>query len=178
MRIKRLGQLVSILPIANYSLLRTLVAHLIHIVHNSEHNKMTLRNISIVFAPTLSIPAGVFTLLMSEFEYIFWTKDLKTKQSKLALPVPPIDNMTITNMSVHPTTNVIKPKPSTSADRFKEKYLNSKEGRSSRNSLIYKNNVPMSIISLEDTINKGLYDNLLHCTWSFVVVIMTNKNSF
>jgi hypothetical protein len=114
---------------------------------------MTLRNISIVFAPTLSIPSGVFTLLMSEFEYIFWTKDVKKKPSKVA---------PIINKPVHPTATTIsvQPKSSTSADRFKESYLKSEEGRSSRNSLIYKNNVPMSIISLENVINKGLYDNM------------------
>ncbi|CAO3615299.1 unnamed protein product [Mucor fragilis] len=74
-KIQELGLLVSILPLANYTLLRTLIAHLIHIVHNADSNKMTLRNVGIVFAPTLSIPSGIFTLLMSEFEYIFYTNE-------------------------------------------------------------------------------------------------------
>lgn len=158
MRIERLGQLVSMLPIENYSLLRTLVAHLIHIVHHSNENKMTLRNVGIVFAPTLFIPSGVLTLLMSEFEYIFWIDDVnkitaKTKQRQYvtAKQQPPAP------VAVHPT---IRPKPSTSADKFKEQYLRAEEMRSNRNSLMYKNNVPMSIISLENIINKGLYNNM------------------
>jgi RalA-binding protein 1 len=33
---------------------------------------MTVRNIGIVFSPTLGIPASVFSLFMAEFEYIFF----------------------------------------------------------------------------------------------------------
>ncbi|KAI8064899.1 hypothetical protein BDF21DRAFT_427359 [Thamnidium elegans] len=131
-RIKKLGHLVSMLPIANYSLLRTLIAHLIRIVHHSDHNKMTLRNVGIVFAPTLSIPSGVFTLFMSEFDYIFWTRD-KTSASTTSLPC----------------LKSTRPEPSTSADRIKYQYLKAEEGRSSRNSITYKNNVPPSIMTLE-----------------------------
>lgn len=139
-RIKKLGHLVSMLPIANYSLLRTLIAHLIHIVHNSEHNKMTLRNIGIVFAPTLSIPSGIFTLFMSEFEYIFWTNKTTAVSSLPTFKKP-----------VYP----IVVEASTSADRIKQQYLKAEEVRSSRNSVLYKNNVPLSIMSLETVINKG-----------------------
>ena len=44
-RIKELQELVSQLPLANYSLLRALTAHLILIVQNSNVNKMTMRNV-------------------------------------------------------------------------------------------------------------------------------------
>ncbi|GAA5802062.1 hypothetical protein HPULCUR_007522 [Helicostylum pulchrum] len=132
-RIKKLGHLVSMLPIANYSLLRTLIAHLIHIVHHADHNKMTLRNVGIVFAPTLSIPSGVFTLFMSEFDYIFWTRDKPSSASTTSLPC------------LKPS----RPEPSTSADRIKYQYLKAEESRSSRNSVSYKNNVPQSIMTLE-----------------------------
>ncbi|RKP05246.1 Rho GTPase activation protein, partial [Thamnocephalis sphaerospora] len=71
-RVNELGRLVSHLPVANYTLLRALVAHLIRIVHKSEVNKMTIRNVGIVFSPTLGIPAGVFTLFMAQFDYIFF----------------------------------------------------------------------------------------------------------
>ncbi|KAK4520385.1 Respiratory supercomplex factor 1, mitochondrial [Mucor velutinosus] len=118
-KIQELGLLVSILPLANYTLLRTLIAHLIHIVHNADTNKMTLRNVSIVFAPTLSIPSGIFTLLMSEFEYIFYTKE----QQETAVP-----------------------EATTSADRIKNNYL---KKRSNRNSSDYKDQVPPNIIRLE-----------------------------
>ncbi|KAJ2548511.1 Rho GTPase activating protein [Coemansia sp. RSA 1933] len=74
-RIHELGRLVSELPIANYTLLRALTAHLIRIVQKASTNRMTLRNIGIVFSPSLGIPVSVFSLLMVEFEYIFWVND-------------------------------------------------------------------------------------------------------
>ncbi|KAF8449064.1 hypothetical protein L210DRAFT_3387890 [Boletus edulis BED1] len=70
-RIRELSHLIALLPIANYSLLRALTAHLILIVQNSPVNKMTMRNVGIVFSPTLGIPAGVFSLMLGEFNRVF-----------------------------------------------------------------------------------------------------------
>ncbi|GJE91091.1 RhoGAP-domain-containing protein [Phanerochaete sordida] len=70
-RIAELSQLIAALPIANYSLLRALTAHLILIVQNAHVNKMTMRNVGIVFSPTLGIPAGVFSLMLGEFKRVF-----------------------------------------------------------------------------------------------------------
>ncbi|WVR04806.1 hypothetical protein IAU60_001818 [Kwoniella sp. DSM 27419] len=70
-RVAELSRLVSELPPPNYALLRALTAHLILIVRNSQLNKMTLRNIAIVFSPTLGIPAGIFSELVSHFGAIF-----------------------------------------------------------------------------------------------------------
>lgn len=70
-RIRELSYLIASLPIANYSLLRALTAHLILIVQNSAVNKMTMRNVGIVFSPTLGIPAGVFSLMLGEFNRVF-----------------------------------------------------------------------------------------------------------
>ncbi|KAG6381584.1 hypothetical protein JVT61DRAFT_178 [Boletus reticuloceps] len=70
-RIRELSHLIALLPIANYSLLRALTAHLILIVQNSAVNKMTMRNVGIVFSPTLGIPAGVFSLMLGEFNRVF-----------------------------------------------------------------------------------------------------------
>ncbi len=70
-RIKELSYLISSLPLTNYSLLRALTAHLILIVQNAGINKMTMRNVGIVFSPTLGIPAGVFSLMLGEFERVF-----------------------------------------------------------------------------------------------------------
>ncbi|ESK85055.1 hypothetical protein Moror_15699 [Moniliophthora roreri MCA 2997] len=70
-RIRELSRLIGSLPIANYSLLRALTAHLILIVQNSAANKMTMRNVGIVFSPTLGIPAGVFSLMLGEFNRVF-----------------------------------------------------------------------------------------------------------
>jgi len=77
-RIKELSSLISHLPLANYSLLRALTAHLILIVQNSNVNKMTMRNVGIVFSPTLGIPAGVFSLMLQEFNRVFNVDDPET----------------------------------------------------------------------------------------------------
>ncbi|KAG0216870.1 hypothetical protein BGX33_011900 [Mortierella sp. NVP41] len=74
-RVDELTRLVASLPEVNYTLLRALTAHLIEIVDNADVNKMTARNVGIVFSPTLGIPAGVFALLMSSFDQIFHTHD-------------------------------------------------------------------------------------------------------
>ncbi|KAI9511536.1 hypothetical protein F5148DRAFT_1319381 [Russula earlei] len=70
-RIIELSQLIAVLPVANYSLLRALTAHLISVVQNANVNKMTMRNVGIVFSPTLGIPAGVFSLMLGEFNRVF-----------------------------------------------------------------------------------------------------------
>lgn len=70
-RIKELSLLIASLPLENYSLLRALTAHLILIVQNANINKMTMRNVGIVFSPTLGIPAGVFSLMLGEFKRVF-----------------------------------------------------------------------------------------------------------
>ncbi|KAF9169254.1 hypothetical protein BGX20_010553 [Mortierella sp. AD010] len=74
-RVNELTRLVAVLPEVNYTILRALTAHLIEIVENADVNKMTARNVGIVFSPTLGIPAGVFALLMSDFDQIFHTND-------------------------------------------------------------------------------------------------------
>jgi RalA-binding protein 1 len=52
-----------------------LTAHLISIVQNANVNKMTMRNVGIVFSPTLGIPAGVFSLMLAEFNRVFNVND-------------------------------------------------------------------------------------------------------
>jgi hypothetical protein len=51
---------------------------------------MTVRNISIVFSPTLGIPAGIFTLMLAEFSMIFvWgSHDVKRMPSKEKKSIP------------------------------------------------------------------------------------------
>jgi RalA-binding protein 1 len=70
-RITELSHLIAILPVSNYTLLRALVAHLISVVQNADLNRMTMRNVGIVFSPTLGIPAGVFSLMLAEFNRVF-----------------------------------------------------------------------------------------------------------
>ncbi|PWW72070.1 hypothetical protein C7212DRAFT_302347 [Tuber magnatum] len=70
-KIAALNELVHTLPIVNFELLRALSGHLIHIVENSDINKMTIRNVGIVFSPTLNIPAQVFSMFLHEYNHIF-----------------------------------------------------------------------------------------------------------
>ncbi|KAJ1673040.1 Rho GTPase activating protein, partial [Spiromyces aspiralis] len=74
-RVHEMGRLVSDLPLANYTILRSLIAHLIRVVQHEKINKMSQYVIGIVISPSIGIPVGVFNLLMSEFEYIFWVND-------------------------------------------------------------------------------------------------------
>ncbi|PBK99332.1 RhoGAP-domain-containing protein [Armillaria gallica] len=83
-RVRTLSHLIASLPIANYSLLRALTAHLILIVQNSAVNKMSMRNVGIVFSPTLGIPAGVFSLMLGEFNQVFNVEDVEEELEELA----------------------------------------------------------------------------------------------
>ncbi|KAL8706146.1 MAG: hypothetical protein Q9201_000781 [Fulgogasparrea decipioides] len=65
------NMLVHRLPKANWTLIRSLSAFLIRIVSNSDINKMSVRNVGIVFSPTLNIPAPVFSMFLTEFDAIF-----------------------------------------------------------------------------------------------------------
>ncbi|CAO1596520.1 Rho GTPase activating protein [Xanthoria calcicola] len=65
------NMLVHRLPKANWTLIRSLSAFLIGIVNNSDVNKMNVRNVGIVFSPTLNIPAPVFAMFLTDFDAIF-----------------------------------------------------------------------------------------------------------
>lgn len=70
-KIAAYNMLVHRLPKANWTLIRALSAFLIGIVNNSDVNKMSVRNVGIVFSPTLNIPAPVFAMFLTEFDAIF-----------------------------------------------------------------------------------------------------------
>ncbi|GAA5922405.1 hypothetical protein JCM1841_003099 [Sporobolomyces salmonicolor] len=70
-RVNALGKLVARLPIEEYTLFRFFFAHLCVIAQNAETSKMNLRNLGIVFSPTLAIPAPLFSLLLAEFDLVF-----------------------------------------------------------------------------------------------------------
>ncbi|POS83993.1 hypothetical protein EPUL_006389, partial [Erysiphe pulchra] len=70
-RIETLNNLVSQLPIENQALLKYLASFLIKIIDNSDVNKMTIRNVGIVFSPTLNIPATIFSLFLQQYSKIF-----------------------------------------------------------------------------------------------------------
>lgn len=62
-RIREVTSLVQQLPMANYSALRFLSAHLVKIVQKEHVNKMSVKNLGIVFSPTLAVPASRSDLL-------------------------------------------------------------------------------------------------------------------
>lgn len=66
-----LSELVTRLPQGNATLLKYLIAFLIKIINHADQNKMTVRNVGIVFSPTLTIPAPVFALLLQNYQAIF-----------------------------------------------------------------------------------------------------------
>lgn len=70
-KIKALNGLVHRLPRANNALLRYLSGFLINIINHADTNKMTVRNVGIVFSPTLNIPAPVFALFLQQYDGIF-----------------------------------------------------------------------------------------------------------
>jgi RalA-binding protein 1 len=70
-KISALNGLVHRLPTANNNLLRYLAGFLINIINHSDTNKMTVRNVGIVFSPTLNIPAPVFALFLQQYDGIF-----------------------------------------------------------------------------------------------------------
>ncbi|PKS06509.1 hypothetical protein jhhlp_007257 [Lomentospora prolificans] len=70
-KIAALSELVVRLPQANATLLKYLIAFLIKIINNADMNKMTVRNVGIVFSPTLNIPAPVFAMFLQNYEPIF-----------------------------------------------------------------------------------------------------------
>jgi RalA-binding protein 1 len=70
-KIQSFNVLVHKLPRANFELLRHLSSFLIEIVDNSGLNKMTVRNVGIVFAPTLNIPAPLISFFLTDFADIF-----------------------------------------------------------------------------------------------------------
>ncbi|KFY44803.1 hypothetical protein V494_01289 [Pseudogymnoascus sp. VKM F-4513 (FW-928)] len=70
-KVAALNGLVHKLPKANNTLLRYLSAFLINIINHSDINKMTVRNVGIVFSPTLNIPAPVLALFLQKYDGIF-----------------------------------------------------------------------------------------------------------
>ncbi|KAI0593262.1 hypothetical protein F4775DRAFT_520899 [Biscogniauxia sp. FL1348] len=70
-KIQALSELVQRLPLPNETLLKYLIAFLIKIINHADTNKMTVRNVGIVFSPTLNIPAPIFALLLQNYENVF-----------------------------------------------------------------------------------------------------------
>lgn len=89
-KIAAFSALIHRLPRPNLSLLRALSQFLIVIINNSDVNKMTVRNVGIVFAPTLNIPAPVFSMFLTDFDQIFGEEpsDTGTKMVEISVDKP------------------------------------------------------------------------------------------
>lgn len=74
-KLLKLKSLVQELPRENRDLLCVLCSLLTEIIANAEINKMTLRNVGIVFAPTLNISAYVLIHFLTDFDAIFGDED-------------------------------------------------------------------------------------------------------
>ncbi|ORX90080.1 hypothetical protein BCR34DRAFT_609164 [Clohesyomyces aquaticus] len=70
-KIQTFNVLVHKLPRVNYELLQAISGFLIDIIENADINKMTVRNVGIVFAPTLNIPAPLISMFLTDFNDIF-----------------------------------------------------------------------------------------------------------
>lgn len=90
-KISALNGLVHRLPRANNALLRYLSSFLINIINHADTNKMTVRNVGIVFSPTLNIPAPVFALFLQQYDGIFGKDpDDHTASVEVTVTAPPL----------------------------------------------------------------------------------------
>jgi RalA-binding protein 1 len=80
--------LVRRLPRANRTLIQAVSAYLIQIISNNSVNKMTIRNVGIVFSPTLNIPAPLFSLFLQDFDSIFDDGEAESPVDN-SIPAPP-----------------------------------------------------------------------------------------
>ncbi|EMR66668.1 hypothetical protein UCREL1_6337 [Eutypa lata UCREL1] len=87
-KLAAVAELVERMPQANATLLKYLLAFLIKIINNADMNKMTVRNVGIVFSPTLNIPAPVFALLLQNYQAVF---GLEPEEYELPLPLTEAD---------------------------------------------------------------------------------------
>jgi RalA-binding protein 1 len=70
-KLNALHVMINRLPHVNIITLRAICQYLVEVSSNQERNKMTVKNLGIVFSPTLSIPAPVFAMLLTDFDSIF-----------------------------------------------------------------------------------------------------------
>jgi RalA-binding protein 1 len=104
-KVPAFNSLVHRLPRANWSLLRALSQFLITVINNSDKNKMTVRNVGIVFSPTLNIPAPVFSMFLTEFDGIFGPA---TAPSPPVEAAPPATKVTEIHVDKSLTTDDIR----------------------------------------------------------------------
>ncbi|QDS72797.1 hypothetical protein FKW77_006184 [Venturia effusa] len=96
-RVAASNVLVHQLPPANLELLSNLCSYLADIANTADVNKMNVRNVAIVFAPTLNIPAPLIQLFLTDYSGIFGEPiqehDSHIREVTVALPPPSSDNI-------------------------------------------------------------------------------------
>jgi len=70
-KIAAFNVLVHKLPRVNCELIQAICSFLIDIINNADVNKMTVRNVGIIFAPTLNIPAPLISMFLTDYTEIF-----------------------------------------------------------------------------------------------------------
>ena len=105
-KLAAVAELVERLPQANATLLKYLIAFLIKIINHADMNKMTVRNVGIVFSPTLNIPAPVFALLLQNYQSVF---GIEPEEYQLPTPIAELD--------LRPPTDSLPQRPGTSGGR-------------------------------------------------------------
>ncbi|OAA82544.1 RhoGAP domain-containing protein [Akanthomyces lecanii RCEF 1005] len=111
-----MAHLVQRLPEANLTLLKYLISFLIRIINNSDVNKMTVRNVGIVFSPTLNIPAPVFATFLQNFEGIFGVDPEEYELPARSGTEPEQrSHMETSSRSDGPSRQEVAPRPSTSS---------------------------------------------------------------
>lgn len=85
-RVSTLSTLVSELPKENRDLLCVICSLLTEIIAHADVNKMNLRNVGIVFAPTLNISASVLINFLTDFDNIFGNLFSEAKLNELSSP--------------------------------------------------------------------------------------------
>ncbi|OAA61982.1 rhogap with PH domain protein [Niveomyces insectorum RCEF 264] len=113
-KLAAMSKLAQRLPQANATLLKYLVSFLIRIINHSDQNKMTVRNVGIVFSPTLNIPAPVFALLLQNYEAIFGIDAEEYELPSPASDEPQGRRPSLSSMSTGATIDSLPQRPSTS----------------------------------------------------------------
>lgn len=113
-----------------------------------------MRNVSIVFSPTLGIPATIFNLFMSEFEYIFWTTEDGDAAPRMIPDEPEevtiiVQEEVITQSSSEEESEVTQETQAPLLSRKTTLRLREEHGRSNRNSVNYMDGAPNAIVDLE-----------------------------
>lgn len=109
-KVARLSELAQRLPQANATLLKYLIAFLMRIINNSDVNKMNVRNVGIVFSPTLNIPAPVFAMFLQNYDGIFGIDP-----EEYELPSPTTESESHGHADAAPQRFEPPPRPSTSS---------------------------------------------------------------